>query len=121
MFNEILVLLVDDHDIVRAAIQKILADHPNIKVIAEACTGKEAINLMDSLQPDVILMDCIMPDMSGLDAANLIFAKNQKPKILMVSSIHLDEFLLSRLLQSNIKGFLDKNSSADEMFKAIVS
>lgn len=119
MSEHIRILLVDDHEIVRAGMRQILSNVPSMEVVGEASTGKEALELLNKLKPDVVLMDYKMPEMNGLDAAKALHLKKDKVKILMVSAIHPDQFFLTQLFQNGVAGFLDKNSSAEEMIKAI--
>ena len=75
MADKISVLLVDDHSLVRRGFRRILEDEPDITVVGEAGDGSEAIKLAEELHPKVIVMDCAMPGMNGLDATRQILIK----------------------------------------------
>lgn len=121
MSKPIRILLVDDHDIVRAGVRQILSAVDSMEVVGEARTGKEALSLLAKTKPDIILMDYKMPEMNGMETAKAIHAKKEKIKILMISAVQPDQFFLTQLFQHGVGGFLDKNSSADEMIKAITT
>lgn len=119
MKHTIRILLVDDHDLVRSAMKQILSTKADIKVVGEACSGSEALPLVLTLKPDVTVMDYRMPGMDGISAIQAILTRQPEAKILILSAIALDGFLLSLLLRQGIKGFLHKNSHAEEMLIAI--
>src|SRR5436305_2118597 len=85
MSSQISVLLVDDHALVRRGFRRLLEDDPQIAVIGEASTGADAVTLANQLQPDVIVMDCAMPNGSGLDATRAILGQRPGVAILMLS------------------------------------
>lgn len=119
MQHDIRVLIVDDHEIVRVALKQVLSVENHIKIIGEANCGEDAVKKVKELKPDVVLLDFIMPDMNGLAAAKSILASQKDIKILVVSSIFLDEFLFAQFIQNGIKGFIEKGCTLDEMVKAI--
>ncbi|HXY01945.1 MAG TPA: response regulator transcription factor, partial [Terriglobales bacterium] len=75
MPNKISVLLVDDHSLVRRGFRRILEDEPDISVVGEASDGEEAVRLAEDLHPRVVVMDCALPKMNGLDATRAILKK----------------------------------------------
>ena len=85
MPDKISVLLVDDHTLVRRGFRRILEDEPDIKVTGEAGDGLEAIKLAGELHPKVIVMDCAMPGMNGLEATRKILGKHPEALVLMLS------------------------------------
>ena len=85
MTEKITVLLVDDHALVRRGFRRLLDDDPAIAVVGEASSGEEAIRLVASLEPAVVVMDCAMPGMSGLVATRAILAAAPQVKILMLT------------------------------------
>lgn len=121
MTKHIRILLVDDHDIVRAGIRQILSTVSSMQVVGEARTGQEALQLLSKSKPDIILLDYRMPDMNGMETAKAIHAAKDNTKILMISAMQPDPFFLSQLFQNGVDGFIDKNSSAEEMVKAIMT
>ena len=112
------VLLVDDHDLVRLGIKKLLSDVNNIEIVGEAASGEEAITLTSKLLPDVILMDVKMPGMGGLEATKRISKTHPQVKILVVT-VYGDEPYPTRVLQAGASGYMTKGVSVDEMIQAI--
>ena len=99
MPNKISVLLVDDHSLVRRGFRRMLEDEPDIAVAGEAGDGEEAIRLSEQLRPRVILMDCALPGMSGLDATRRILEKLPDTIVLMLS-MHPEETLVRQALDA---------------------
>jgi len=118
MGDKISVLLVDDHSLVRRGFRRILEDEPDMKVVGEAADGVEAIKLADELQPKVIVMDCAMPGMNGLDATRRILAKHPEALVLMLS-MHPEETLVRQALEAGARGYVLKNAVDLELGTAI--
>ena len=114
----ITVLLVDDHDLVRVGIRRLLTDVKDLSVIGEAKSGEEAVRIARELRPDVVLMDVKMPGIGGLEATKKIVRLDPNIKVLAVT-IYGEEPFPSRLLQAGASGYLTKGSSIDEMINAI--
>jgi len=112
------VLLVDDHDLVRAGIKRILEDVSGVKVIAEARTGEEALRLGRQLKPNVVLMDVKMPGIGGFEATRKLLRIDPDIKVLIVTTCNNDIYP-ARLLQVGAAGYLTKGSSMNEMIQAI--
>jgi two-component system, NarL family, invasion response regulator UvrY len=112
------VLLVDDHDLVRAGIRRIIDDVPGIKVIAEARTGEEALRLGRQLKPHVVLMDVKMPGIGGFEATRKLLRVDPDVKVLIVTTC-TNEVYPAKLLQVGASGYLTKGSSMNEMIQAI--
>ncbi|MEJ2509950.1 MAG: UvrY/SirA/GacA family response regulator transcription factor [Gammaproteobacteria bacterium] len=112
------VLLVDDHDLVRMGIRRLLDDADDINVVAEACSGEEAISLARKLKPDVVLMDVSMPGIGGLEATRKVMQSTPKTKVIAVT-MHRDEVFPTRLLDAGAMGYLTKGSKVDEIVHAI--
>jgi two-component system invasion response regulator UvrY len=111
-------MLVDDHDLVRSGIRRLLEDVRDIRVMAEAETGEQAIRLVRKHAPDVILMDVSMPGIGGLEATRKITRSQPDMKIIVVS-IHDDDPFPARLLEAGASGYITKGCSVDEIVAAI--
>ncbi|PCI59558.1 MAG: DNA-binding response regulator [Methylophilaceae bacterium] len=118
--SQINVMLVDDHAVVRMGFKMLLETTSNIKVIAEAENGEEAIKSYVEHKPDVIVMDITMPGMGGMEAIERILAKDSAAKVLVLSA-HEDSVHPKRVLNIGAMGYLTKRSAADELIKAIGS
>lgn len=118
MPNKISVLLVDDHSLVRRGFRRILEDAPDIVVAGEASDGEEAVRLADQLQPQVIVMDCALPGVSGLVATRRILEKFPKIAILMLS-MHSEDTLVRQALDAGARGYILKNAVDVELVTAI--
>lgn len=114
------VMLVDDHDIVRTGLKSYLETQENIEIVAEACNGKEAIDLISMAKPDVVVMDISMPDMDGLDATRKLKAMSPDLHILALT-IHSDKQHFFEMLSAGASGYLTKQAAADELVSAIIA
>lgn len=112
------VIIADDHNLVRQGIRALLEKEDYIQVIGEAATGHEAISLVESLKPDVVVMDIVMPRMDGAQATERILALDT-PTAVIILSMHSDTILAQQLLRQGIKGYLLKDSIAEELPLAI--
>jgi DNA-binding NarL/FixJ family response regulator len=118
MPNKISVLLVDDHTLVRRGFRRILEDEDDITVAGEAGDGAEAIKLAAELQPKVIVMDCAMPGVNGLEATRKILEENPQALVLMLS-MHPEETLVRQALDAGARGYVLKNAVDLELGTAI--
>lgn len=112
------VLLVDDHDLVRTGIRKILTEVSGIKVVAEAKTGEEAVQLGRKHNPQVVLMDVKMPGIGGFEATRKLLRMDPDIKVLVLTTCDNDLYP-ARLLQIGASGYITKGSSMEEMVQAI--
>ncbi|MEI8357733.1 MAG: hypothetical protein RL698_2250 [Pseudomonadota bacterium] len=112
------VLLVDDHTLVRAGIRKLLEAIPEVEVVGEAGTGREALAGMRQFGPDVVVMDIGMPDMNGLEATALMRAEKPLVKVLILSMHRADEYVLEAM-RVGAAGYLLKESATAELGLAI--
>jgi DNA-binding NarL/FixJ family response regulator len=112
------VLVADDQGMVRSGFSVLLNAQDDIQVIGEAVNGKEAIERAAKLRPDVILMDVRMPVLDGLQATREITAMSDPPKILVLTTFDLDDYVYEAL-RSGASGFLLKDASADELANAV--
>jgi DNA-binding NarL/FixJ family response regulator len=114
----ITVLLAEDHVIVRQGLSSLLKADSGFLVVAEARTGREAVEMAIRLRPDVILMDIAMPMLNGLEATRQILGVNPAARVLMLSA-HSDDEYISRMNEVGAVGFLEKQTSAEVLTKAI--
>lgn len=112
------VLLVDDHELVRMGIKRLLQDVHGIKVIGEASAGEDAVLLAKELIPDVVVMDVNMPGIGGLEATRKMLRHNPDIKVLALT-IYEDEPYPTRLLQAGASGYITKGCDPEEMIRAI--
>ncbi len=112
------VVIADDQGMVRAGFSVLLNAQPDIEVIAEAVNGREAVTHAQALHPDVVLMDVRMPVMDGLAATREITAMPQAPKVLVLTTFDLDDYVYEAL-RSGASGFLLKDASARELSDAV--
>jgi len=112
------VMLVDDHDLVRTGIKRLLEDHPNINIVGEATSGEQALELITENDPDVVLMDINMPGIGGLEATRKLLQRKPKLKIIVVT-MHEDDMFAQRLLKAGAMGYLTKGAKVDEILLAV--
>ncbi len=114
------ILLVDDHELVRTGIRRIIDDVRGMKVIGEAESGEEAVKWCRSNNPDVVLMDINMPGIGGLDAMHRILRINEDIKIIMLT-MHTENPFPAKVMQAGAAGYLSKAANPDEVLRAIRS
>lgn len=116
--NNIRVILVDDHEMVRMGLKSFLNLQPDIDVIGEASNGREGVELALALKPDVLVMDLVMPELDGVEATLKILDKWKDAKILVLTS-YLDNEKIYPVIDAGAKGYMLKTSSAAEILNAI--
>jgi DNA-binding NarL/FixJ family response regulator len=112
------VLLADDQSLVRAGFRMILNAEPDLDVAGEAGGGLAAVTNAEALQPDVILMDIRMPDLDGIEATRRIVRDEQSPRVLVLTTFDLDEYVYEAL-RAGASGFLLKDAPEDQLLAAI--
>lgn len=118
MPNKLTVLLVDDHALVRRGFRRILEDEPSLQVVGEASDGLEAVQLAEQLHPAVIVMDCALPQINGIEATRRILAKFPDIAILMLS-MHSEDTLVRQSLEAGARGYILKNAMDLDLVAAI--
>lgn len=116
--KKIRLLMAEDHAVVRQGLCCLLTSDGHFEIIGQARTGREAVELASTLMPDVILMDIAMPVLNGLEATRQILAANPAARIIILSA-HSDDVYVERMNQAGVAGFLEKQSSAEVLTKAI--
>jgi DNA-binding NarL/FixJ family response regulator len=112
------VLLVDDHHLVRRGFRRIIEDEPDMVVVGEASNGAEAVELARKLKPQVIVMDCALPEMSGLVATRQILQESPSAAVLMLS-MHTEETWVRQAMDAGARGYLLKSATDLELPAAV--
>jgi DNA-binding NarL/FixJ family response regulator len=120
MAHKITVLLADDHALVRRGFRRMLEDDAEISVVGEASNGNEAVRLALELRPKVIVMDCAMPELNGIEATRKILEKFPGAEILILS-MHSEETLVGQALDAGARGYVLKNAMDLDLVSAVKS
>jgi DNA-binding NarL/FixJ family response regulator len=118
MTNKITVLLVDDHSLVRRGFRRMLEDEPDLTVVGEAGDGEEAVALARELKPQVVVMDCALPKLNGLDATRQIREALPETAVLMLS-MHAENTWVRQAIDAGAKGYVLKNAMNLELGAAV--
>ena len=111
-------LLVDDHAVVRSGLRMLLENEEDIQILGEAGTGSEALSSIEQLQPDLVLMDIGLPDMTGIEVTRRI--KQRWPEVVVVAlTIHEDEEYFFQMLQAGASGYVPKRAAPEELLMAL--
>ncbi len=116
--QKISVLLVDDHSLVRRGFRRMLEDEPDIHVVGEASDGEEAVKVARSLKPQVVIMDCALPGINGLQATRKILQFAPETLVLMLS-MHTEDTWVRQALDAGARGYVLKNAMDLELGSAI--
>lgn len=116
--GKIRILLVDDHAVVRKGLISLLEDENNLQIVGDVGSGKEALELVPKLKPEIILLDLNMPEMSGMETAKHLKKLSPAPKIL-VFSMHNDTDYVLNSIENGVDGYLLKDSEKDEIMLGI--
>ena len=112
------VVVADDQALVRGGFRLILQTQPDIEVVGEAADGREAVTSAQQLRPDVVLMDIRMPGMDGLEATRRLMTTQNPPRVLMLTTFDLDEYVYDAL-RAGASGFLLKDRPPEELVQAV--
>lgn len=112
------VILADDHPVLREGMRNLLEQEPDIRVVGEAGNGYEAVAAVRALEPDIVLMDVVMPRLNGIEATKQIKRSNPTTAVLILSAYDDDRYVLG-LLDAGAAGYLLKNASGQEVIQAI--
>lgn len=116
--EKIKIILVDDHHLFREGIKSLLRGYDDIVIIGEASDGKELFTKLESLQPDIIIMDISLHGMSGIEITKKLYMDRPDIKVLILTMYNNEEFILNSL-KAGARGFLPKTTSRNEMLEAI--
>ena len=112
------ILLTDDHELVREALCSVLEKETDFVVVGQAGTGEVALKLCRELQPDIVLMDIALPDMSGIEATRRLLAEHPSVRVLALS-LYLDQSSVSRILEAGAIGYVNKAAGRDELLRGL--
>jgi len=112
------VLVVDDQAMVRAGFRMLLSREPDLDVVGEACDGLEALEQAEALRPTVVLMDVRMPRLDGLAATRRLLARDDPPRVLVLTTFDLDEYVFEAL-QAGASGFVLKDDPPEHLVAAV--
>ncbi len=112
------ILLVDDHELVRTGIRRILEDERGIKVVGDAENGEDAVQLCRKIEPHVVLMDMNMPGIGGIEATKKILRYCPDTKVIFLT-VHTENPIPAKVMQIGASGYLTKGAGSSEMIKAI--
>jgi len=114
------VVLADDHTIVRDGLRALLEANPEIKVVGDASSGRQVLEKVKELQPDVVIMDISMPDLNGIDATREILIANPQARVIILSMLGTADHVF-HALQAGARGYLLKESAGREVMEAVLS
>jgi len=112
------IILADDHAVMRRGLRLVLEQQKDFQVVGEASDGREAVNLVESLKPDVAVLDITMPNLNGIEAARQISAKQLRVAVVILS-MHADEGYVLRALKAGARGYLLKESPEADFINAV--
>ncbi len=118
--KKIRILLADDHAVVRQGFRMILAAQPDMEIVGEAGTGREAVELAEELKPDVVVMDVSMPELNGIEATRRIADSVPRARVLALS-MHKDSVYVREMLRAGARGFLLKDAIDRDLLAAVRS
>jgi two-component system response regulator NreC len=116
--KKITLLLVDDHEVVRSGLRMLLENQPDLEIVGESNSGGSAITLAGQIQPDIILMDITLPDITGIEATRRILSAYAQTKIIALT-IHEDEQYFFQMLQAGASGYVPKRAAPADLIDAI--
>lgn len=118
--NTLRIMIVDDHQILREGLRKLIDDHPRFEVVGEARNGRDAVRQARQLSPDLVIMDVAMADMNGIEATRQIKAQLPDTQVLGLS-MHSDSRYVKQMLEAGALGYLLKENAFDEIITALDS
>ncbi|SPE26531.1 Two component transcriptional regulator, LuxR family [Candidatus Sulfopaludibacter sp. SbA3] len=116
--KRIRILLADDHAVVRQGFKMILSAQPDMEIVGEAGNGREAVELADSLKPDIVVMDVSMPELNGIEATRRLATSSPHTRVVALS-MHKDNVYVREILRAGARGYLLKDAVAADVVTAI--
>jgi two-component system response regulator NreC len=118
MTKKIRILLADDHAVVRQGFRMILAGQPDMEIVGEAGNGREAVELSEKLQPDIVVMDVAMPELNGIEATRRVSTSSPRARVLALS-MHKDSVYVREILRAGARGYLLKDAADSDLIAAV--
>lgn len=118
MEKKIEIAIVDDHEMFRSGVKLILSERSDMEIIIEAVNGKDFLNQLDCIQPEIVLLDISMPELNGYETTKLALAKYPDLKIIVLSMLSEEEYYY-KMIEAGVKGFILKNSGIEELIRSI--
>jgi DNA-binding NarL/FixJ family response regulator len=112
------IIIADDHKLMREGLSSLLVQHDDIVVVGQANNGREAVQLTERLEPDVVVMDVSMPDLNGIDATRQIISRRPRTRVIALS-MHSDRQFVAEMFRAGASGYLLKDSAFEELASAI--
>ncbi len=112
------ILLADDHSLVRQGFRMILSAQPDMEIVGEAGNGREAVELAEKLQPDLVIMDVTMPELNGIEATRRLITAAPRARVLALS-MHKDSVYVREILRAGARGYLLKDSVDADLLAAV--
>src|SRR6202167_1947860 len=116
--KRIRILLADDHAVVRQGFKMILGEQPDMEIVGEAGNGREALQLAESLKPDLVVMDVAMPELNGIEATRRMIDVAPHARVLALS-MHKDSVYVREILRAGARGYLLKDSISSDLLAAV--
>src|SRR3569623_1792736 len=112
------IVIADDHKLMREGLSSLLGQQEDIVVVGQAVNGREAVQLTEQFEPDVVVMDVSMPDLNGIDATRHIIARKPRTKVIALS-MHSDRQFVAEMFRAGAAGYLLKDSAFEELARAL--
>ena len=112
------IVIADDHQLMREGLSSLLSQQADIRVVGEAINGREAVQLAERENPDVVVMDVSMPDLNGIDATRQILSRSPRTRVIALS-MHSDRQFVAEMFRAGARGYLLKDSAFEELASAI--
>lgn len=112
------ILIADDHDLMRRGIRTLLESHPGWDVCAEADTGRDAVTKAEQMKPDIVILDVMMPELNGVEAARRIRKASPDTEVLILS-VHYSDQLIREIIDAGVRGYIVKSDSDRDLVIAV--